>query len=252
MKWLLRTAIAVVSSGIFISGAQASTILTGATAFLADQNGKFTPDTDRWNTLGGDALSNFWMSTGTPGGSPDGLSSPFINGPGDVNAAISIVLAPGVYQFTVFGNDGTPIAYHGMNLFFNGDDLNPRVSAFAQDRTGLLTIPPFFPDASPQTLGLQPTTFQGVVVPGTGTLNYNDGENIVTLIDFFWTAPSVFGADRVYGFGTVPDGQREFIGSFALRVEAIPLPGTIPEPSSLFLLSSGLLGLAGFRRRTLF
>lgn len=206
-------------------------ILSGATAFIADENGTFgQAGTDRWNTLGGDQIGNLWIAPGSPIGNPDGLKKKFINGSTDAQANISIKLVSGIKKFTIYGNDGTPIYYHGLNLFFDSNTEVPRISVYAPTRTSLAIIPVFSTNNSTQTFGLEPSVFEGVIVPASGTTIYSNNGLTVELKEFFFAEPDVFQTDRTRslpenpgGLNLLnPDGKREFIGSFILEVTAAP------------------------------
>ena len=82
-------------------------ILTGAFGFTCDASGNEI-DNERWDTVPTGRLWNLWFSIGVPGGIPNGLSSPIVNGPSNAQAAISFSLQPGTNDYTFFA------AYNAM------------------------------------------------------------------------------------------------------------------------------------------
>jgi hypothetical protein len=65
----------------------------------------------------------------------------------------------------------------------------------------------------------------------------------VTMTDFVYSEPLAYNIDKVSGFGSVPDGNRDYLGQFTLDV------AETPEPS--FLLPGGMLLVGLFTLRTL-
>ncbi len=191
------------------------TNLTGLLSFSTDSGGSETGG-QVWDTVpGAGGFYDLFVAPGTPNGNPDGLTSPFINGPSDAQASINIPLQPGENMFTIFGEPGLSTGYEGLNLFFGGSNL-PSISAFAPTRADS-TVPPFSPDSG-RTIALN----DGTRVPGAGTVTFNDGGTPITLTDFFWADPYVYGVDRVEAYDANPDGYPDFVGSFTLMVGNYP------------------------------
>jgi hypothetical protein len=204
--------------------------LTGLHGWGSDASGNFVGPA-RWNTLAdGGSTHNLWLIQGGLGGS-------FINGPTDADVGINVDLPLGVHTFTFHAEGGTP-AYFGLNLFFDGETLNPSISVFAvSDESGTGPDPEYFPTGG-TTLALA-----HVLVPGANSLSFASGSLEITLSDFRWSVPSVELLDRVGDLSTGPSGTHDSVGQFTLQV--------IPEPSTALLLATGLIGLAinGRRRR---
>src|SRR5207237_281508 len=95
-----------------------------------------------WDTRA--AAENYWdlfIASGSPNGSPDGLTASFLNGPTDAQAGINLTLNPGTNRFTILAEQAGADPSYGINLFFNGQPL-PGISALTIPRTSA-TIPPF-------------------------------------------------------------------------------------------------------------
>src|SRR6266511_3575365 len=196
--------------------------MSGATLFSADTSGAHVGGLV-WDTMPDNlGFWNLWFTSGTPGGSPDGLTGSFLNGPDDSRAGINLPLSPGIYEYTIFGDIPISLAqFIGLNLFFNGHVV-PDISALAASRTGQM-IPPFIPNSSQDTFGMD---WNGrFPVPGSGSLTFIAGDLTVTLSDFYWATPDVFALNRVAPYSTDPSANVDCIGSFTLSVEG-PLPGS--------------------------
>src|SRR5687768_6583835 len=81
------------STSKFASG-QAPVVLSGLVEFSTDTAGNFD-NLSVWNARGGDSAVNLWVINGT------NLLGPFVNGPSDAEAGISIPLSEGENQFVL-------------------------------------------------------------------------------------------------------------------------------------------------------
>lgn len=213
--------------------ATADLILTGALEFSSDGSGNSFGG-QIWNSLGGDGMSNLYVTQAN-----SGTAGTFLN-TGDTNpsARINVSLTPGTYTFHIFGDPGADVGNNGLNLFFNSDDINPRISVFApSDQSPSPPYPAFSANSSTNTVDLQ-----GGTVSGSGNLVYSDGQLSVALTEYRWSNPSVENLDRVFNFGDSSNGTSDFVGHFTLEVSAVP------EPSS-FALVGFVAGGVWWKRR---
>ncbi len=200
--------------------------LTGAIEFSTDASGN-AAGAEFWNTLGGDFSYNLYVSmNGTPINSGNGAS-----------ASINVALAPGTYNFQIFGNPGTNQPRHGLNLFFNGNNTNPGISVFAPTATDTGS-PAFSANSAPNTLALNVTS-----TPGSGSTSFTTNGMTATISNYRWEASTVRNQDVVTAFDRISGGGVDNQGSFTLTV--------VPEPGTVALLGTGLLplGSALLKRR---
>jgi hypothetical protein len=197
---------------LFLKGAT----LTGVCLFDLDSSGNGT-GIQVWNTTAEEDRWNLWLTTSRPGDTPDGLTTPFINGPNDSSAAIAWPLQQGFNRFTIYGENSEAKPAYGLNLFFGGRPL-PGISALAVLRTNDV-VPAFQFNAAPITYGLDEFP-----IPGAGNLSCADENDVITLVEFHWASPEVYNRDRVSVDFTEPSGQPDFIGTFTLLVGP-PNPG---------------------------
>jgi hypothetical protein len=131
----------------------------------------------------------------------------------------------------------TPTTF-ALNLFFNGDDFNPGISAEGGTRIGL-PIPAFTPNGASSTWSLN----DFYAAPGANSLVFVDGGTTVTLTEYWWARYDVFLQDVVQEFNNTPGSTYDYVGRFTLEVT--------PEPSTLLLLGPALAGLMmlGWRGR---
>jgi len=216
----------VLAGTLLVAASSASAIsLTGAFVFQTDSTGDAGGDPVRFHTLGGDAIFNLYLI--------DESSGLFINGPGDVDAAIDIALSAGTYTFLGFGDSFqlNPV-FFGLNLFFNDENFNPAISVFAPINSTEFSV------NTERTRALVDT-----LVPGAGTVVFADSEMTVTLTEFEWNFPA--GVDIVGGGSVGASGRPDWTGKFTLVVTE---GGVVPEPNALVMVSLGLAGIA-LRRR---
>jgi hypothetical protein len=217
--------------------AHSQSTISGLMVMGTDGSGNWN-GTTRWNTIGGDSIASFYIV-----GSSN-FSDPFINGPNDAQAAVSIPLSPGLHTFTMFAAGGSSNAHHGLNIFFNGNNTSPGISVFGMTQESATPPYPVFGAngaANSQALN-------GQTVPAANSLTFVDSMSIVTLTDYRFAAMPVYNQDRV---GFVPfgstfvgsDGRLDWVGQFTVSVTAVP------EPSTSLMFLAGALGLAFVMKR---
>ena len=123
--------------------------LTAVMVFSCDAAGNPAGDFI-WDTRGLDSdFYKVFLTPGTPGGSPDGLTAGFINGPDWAHAPINISINEGPNPLTLFFEYNGPWSAFAVNLFFDGNTL-PAISVKAPLRTND-SIPPFTANSAPRT-----------------------------------------------------------------------------------------------------
>ncbi len=160
----------------------------------------------------------------------------FLNMPGtgfDLGE-ISIVLNPGLNTFGLYG---TAIiggfSYYGLDLFFDGIPTPPKIVVHnaAGDPGGNYTVTPAGTIvAGSANGGLFPD-----LAPGTDLYTAADGSTVRLLS--FTADYSPANPDLVSWGNIQPDGYPDTVGQFTLEYRPVP------EPSTTFLLASGIIGL---------
>ncbi|MEN0021546.1 MAG: hypothetical protein AAF747_11775 [Planctomycetota bacterium] len=201
--------------------ASAQPMLTDLFQFSANSTGNASGG-QIWDTRSGGTFAIWISANGTP-----------INGVSSLTAAeINYPLTAGVHEFRMWGQPGSVLPFFAANLFFDGS-TTPGISAFAATTTSVSTTPPTQTNFATSTLG-------PVGSPAAaGTLTFTSGTFTVTLSDYFYAIPSVFGEDVGTSSTRTPGGGADFVGGFTLTV--------VPAPASAALL--GGVGLLAIRRR---
>jgi hypothetical protein len=243
-QWVMGVGMVCVLGGAV--GAQAAS-LTGAIIFTADSagnRGSGWANTDARNN----SSFNVYVLPDLPSTS---FGNGFLNSGNTFPGATSINIGlsvPGTYSFTMLGDTSAGsvgISNWGLNLFFNGDDLNSKISVFGlSNTTNQANIPAFSANSAASTATLEPFNLGNT--PGAGTLTFIDGGNSITLTHYRLSHESIFAVDKVSGYGIGANGSLDGVVEFTLRVA--PVNSTVPEPSTVLLLGSGLAGLAAWRR----
>lgn len=230
---MLKQFVAILLLGLGALPTLAQPILSGAVQFSANSSGAATGG-QIWNTLGSDGLFNLYFTQPNTG-----IGGSLLNSGNGASTALNLTLAPGAYEFFYFGQPGSDTGFAALNLFFDGNTSTPRISVFAATDTAAPSppYPSFSANSSTNTL-----TLAGSIVAGAGTLSYSSGGFTVTLTDYGWSTPGVFGLDRVQAFSNAPGGGNDFVGMVRLSVTSVP------EPGSLVLGALAVSGFLAWRR----
>jgi hypothetical protein len=203
------------------SAANAQVRLTDVLTFGADASGSLLFQPDVWDTEPGDNYNNWLQSV--PAGT-------FLNGPSNAAVQPNITLTPGTNSFRVYGSPGVDNANFGINLFFNGAQT-PSISAFGPMLTSADQVHSFAADSASPTPTPVPVYNSGI--PGAGTLTFTNGNQVITLTDFYWATPSVYNVDLVGGRTLGSDGVMDYVGGFTLVLTTNTPPDCTPAPAGL-------------------
>lgn len=205
--------------------ASAQVSLSGASAWTSDSTG--TRGVGYWDTVEG-IYGNVYFFTGTTG-TPTFLNS------GNTNASLvpGVSLATGA-NLVQFAANSTQPSYTGINLFFDGDLTQPRISGLVQNG-GTTSFSPV--TAATTTWG------EGVSTNGAESFSYTTGGFTVTLTSLSALSASS-SLDLVGNFVTGASGEFDTVVSMTLVVSAVPEPATCAALAGL-----AALGIAAYGRR---
>ena len=210
--------------------------LTGAVSEGTSSTGDYTSLYD-WHTASlPSGAYQLWVIQGS------NINGAFINGPDQSQSGINVPLAIGANTFTIYADHRfSDVGYYGLSLAFNGVNV-PVISGYAAAQTSMTSTPP---------LAAIPTTslirWDDSIIPSSGKLSYQVGDELVTLTSFQYATIGVYNADRVGPYQVGSNGILDNVGQFTLTVSVVPEP-----PSSLLLASgAGSVMLTLLRYRSL-
>lgn len=248
----LVSALALISP-FFLGSTAYPVALTGISGYSADINGN---SGYIWNTeyepvlVGGVTQAPRWNLFLAPGtGFPnDSFINPVAPDPNpNPDPSINISLSPGVNSFTIWAQalalrDFPFDVGFALNLFFEGETLNPQISVLAPFWDGTGSPPAFTPNS-----GLSTPALDGYTLVNAGnSLSYEAGGLRVDVIDFFWNPADVYNMDKVNDKSSVAFLGPDFVGYLELELSSSE---QVPEPSTMLLLGGGLFALSVLRRR---
>ncbi|HMS56124.1 MAG TPA: PEP-CTERM sorting domain-containing protein [Fimbriimonadaceae bacterium] len=185
-----------------------------------------------YNTYGSsaDAGKNAYVING------DDSNGQFVNSGNGAPTMIDVDLQMGSNKFLVFF-DGNEIYqgrdYWSVNLFFEGQNTNPEVSAFSRPTSTDSANPEFFANT-----GAQKSLNGAQTVNGSGTLETTINGLTVRLTEFRTCRTDIYGLDRVNNFSLGTSGRNDHVTELNVEV--------VPEPASFAALA---VGVAALRRR---
>jgi hypothetical protein len=216
---IVRTLALVVVALLMAFAASAQPTLTGMVEFSTNSAGSAFLN-QVWNTLGFDATWNLYVIPGAIGGT-------FVNTGDGAGMSISIPLAPGTHTFALHGDfSETTVQYMGLNLFFAGDNTNPRISVFGAD--GLIGGTP---------TGGSTYTLAGAPTPGANSVSFTADGYRVTLSEFLYRG-NFSALDRVSPHSDSANARNDNLVTFTLTVEFV---GAVPTLSTAGIAALGLL-----------
>lgn len=217
--------------------------LTGLLQQGTQANGQ-TAGSPIWNTLGNElSFANIYLTQPNVG-----YTASFLNSGNGAGTSISYGLTSGTYTFYFFVMgfwDNNPGQY-GLNLFFDGNNnASPGIAAYSVAgvnnpnvvQAGLDTLP-LSVDINYSAPAPGTYIYTATPVPALGTLTYTANGLNVTLTDYGFGEPGVFGGsalDRIGNLDSQLDLALDSVGFFTLNVTPIP------EPSSLAVAGVGAL-----------
>jgi hypothetical protein len=193
--------------------------LTGLVIFYSNPTGSYIIGEGYGNTYGGDTVSfNYYVVNGL---SPTSFENNFLNSGNVTTVPTKLAIdlnTPGTYNFTAFadtsrGEASSASEVWGINFFFNGNDLSPRISALGNPNT---TSPSFFPgfivNNNSSTATIDSLNLGNA--PASGSLSWSDGYKVITLTNYRLNNSAIFNIDRVSGFDLGANGYNDAVAEF--------------------------------------
>jgi hypothetical protein len=207
--------------------------LTGVKIFSAGGMAGIFNNTNWYDTVGNNFGFNTYLT-----GSNTGINGAFVNSGNGASTSVDIPLSIGSYSFWMF-NTSESSSYWGLNLFFDSDQVNPRITAITSMKT-LLTDPPFQIN---QALDV-PRLDDNILVSSPRSLVYQTNNAFITLTSYSYSDPSVYQMDKVSDRDSISDGRNDSVSFITLTVSSVPEPSTY----ALATIASVLMALSVRRR----
>ena len=145
----------------------------------------------------------------------DKLDGAIVNGPTFAQTGINRSLPVGTHTFTIFAEKLNSYTWntYALNLFFDNSN-DPLISGLAPlNAQSREFFPPFLANPGP-ILGNGTKPSPGLV--------YKNGPTEVKLTAYHFSAPAVFGLDRVSPLEVKRNGAIDYVGSFTVVVTGPP------------------------------
>ena len=194
--------------------------LAAVPAFADYDNGPINGTTDAWTINFGYIVSDTFTSNGSP---VTGFSAGVWEFPGDTVTALDWSITSGENSGTVFGS-GTASGGNISDKYISSNQYGYNIDT--------ITV----------------TGLNVALSSGTYWLNLQNA-SVASGDPVYWDENSGTGCG---GSGCPSQASESALGTIPSEAFTVAMGGTVPEPSSIMLFGSGILGLAGVLRRKLF
>ena len=237
MRLSLRSLLAVFVSlcaGIGQSHAADIAHLTGIKLLSAnDMSGGFN-NASWFDTVGGNWDFNVYVT-----GANTGNNGAFVNSGDSAATSIDIPINLGTYAFWMF-TVSTSDNYWGMNLFFDQDQVNPKITAITNTKTNA-TDPQFVANPALNV----PVLAGSTLVASPQSVVYQTNNANITLTSYFYASSSLYQMNRVSAHNSSPDSANNSVSFITLTVTSVPEPSTY----ALAAIASGVMATLALRRK---
>jgi len=207
-----------------------------AIAQVIYSNGPVNGNTDAWNFGNGYIVSDSFTVSGSPGGPPAARVN---------NELENVWVAPGETlmsaELSITSSENGGTSYFDQTVNFNQGPCS-----FNQFGYNVCTETAFFNDYNVLTNGTYWLNLKNASV--------TNGDPVYWDENFGGPSSTALGQSLASqnSVGTIPSEAFTVFGVQSYATNSTTTTGTVPEPSSIMLIASGVLGLAGMLRRKLF